>query len=116
MKNSKQNIFAERLRHARETLRGLTQSQLAEKTGLPSTSISHFENTDGTRKPSFDTLKRLANALEVTTDYLLGRSDDHVSVTVDNALYRDVQNLTDQDRAFAQNMIKQLLKKNQSKE
>lgn len=116
MEESGRKLFAERLRDARERLRGLTQTQLAEKAGLPATSISHFENPEGTRKPSFDNLRRLANSLEVTTDYLLGRSDDHVGATVDNALYRDVQNLTDQDKDFAQAMIKKMLEKNQPKE
>ena len=117
MEESSRKIFAERLRDARERLRGLTQTQLAEKTGLPSTSISHFENPEGTRKPSFDNLRRLANALDVTTDYLLGRSNDHVGMPVaEDALYRDVQNLTDADREFAQVMIKKMLEKNQPKE
>jgi transcriptional regulator with XRE-family HTH domain len=116
MEESSRKVFAERLRDSRERLRGLTQAQLAEKTGLPSTSISHFENPEGTRKPSFDNLRRLANALEVTTDYLLGRSDDHVGMPVANdALYRDVQNLTDADKEFAQLMIKKMLEKNQPK-
>ncbi len=110
-------LFAERLRDARERLRGLTQAQLADKSGLPSTSISHFENPEGTRKPSFDNLRRLANALEVTTDYLLGRSDDHIGMPLAaDALYRDVQNLTDVDKEFAQAMIKKMLEKNQPKE
>lgn len=117
MEEPNRKLFAERLRDARERLRGLTQAQLAEKTGLPSTSISHFENPEGTRKPSFDNLRRLANALEVTTDYLLGRSNDHVGMPVaGDALYRDVQNLTDADREFAQAMIKKMLEKNQPKE
>jgi transcriptional regulator with XRE-family HTH domain len=116
MEKSSRAVFAERLRDVRERLRGLTQAQLAEKAGLPSTSISHFENPEGTRKPSFDNLRRLANALEVTTDYLLGRSDDYVTMPVAlDALYRDVQNLTDVDREFAQVMIKKMLEKNQPK-
>ena len=41
---------------------------------MPASSIAHFET--GTRKPSFDSLRRLANALEMTTDYLLGRVDE----------------------------------------
>ncbi|MDP3608024.1 MAG: helix-turn-helix transcriptional regulator [Methylophilus sp.] len=116
MEESGRKLFAERLRDARERLRGLKQTQLAEKAGLPVTSISHFENPEGTRKPSFDNLRRLANALDVTTDYLLGLSDDHVGMTVDNALYRDVQNLTDQDKEFAQAMIQKMLEKNPPKE
>lgn len=116
MEESGKKLFAERLRDARERLRGLKQTQLAEKAGLPVSSISHFENPEGARKPSFDNLRRLANALEVTTDYLLGLSDDPVGVTVDNTLYRDVQNLTDTDREFAQAMIQKMLEKNQPKE
>lgn len=116
MEESGRNLFARRLRDARERLRGWTQAQLSEKTGLPATTISHFENPEGTRKPSFDNLRRLANALEVTTDYLLGLSDDFLTVTTDSTLYRDVQNLTDQDKEFAQMMIKKMLEKNQPKE
>ena len=40
---------------------------------MPASSIAHFET--GTRKPSFESLRRLAIALEITTDYLLGRVD-----------------------------------------
>jgi transcriptional regulator with XRE-family HTH domain len=116
MEESSRVLFAKRLRDARERLRGLTQTQLAEKTGLPATTISHFESPEGTRKPSFDNLRRLAKELGVTTDYLLGLSDDFVSVATNNELYRDVQNLTDQDKDFAQMMIRKMLEKNQPKE
>lgn len=116
MEDSSRKIFAERLRDARERLRSLKQTELAEKAGLPVTSISHFENPEGTRKPSFDNLRRLANALDVTTDYLLGLSNDHAGMTIDNALYRDVQNLSDQDKEFAQAMVRKLLEKSSPKE
>ena len=117
MEEPNKNIFAERLRFAREKLRGLKQSELAEMANLPSTSISHFENPEGTRKPSFDNLRRLANALGVTTDYLLGLSDDYVAMSgTASTLYRDVQNLTDADKKFAEMLIKQMLDKNNSKE
>ncbi len=51
--------------------KNLNQTQLAQKTSLQPSAISHFES--GSRKPSFDNLIKLANALEVTTDYLLDR-------------------------------------------
>lgn len=117
MEDLSRKVFAERLRYARETLRGLKQSELAEMAKLPSTSISHFENPEGTRKPSFDNLRRLANSLGVTTDYLLGLSDDYVATSADaSALYRDVQNLTEVDKKFAQLLIQQMLDKNKAKE
>ncbi len=86
--------FPARLRAARD-LRQLTQADLAEKAKMPSTSISHLEA--GSRKPSFDNLRRLASALEVSTDYLLGRVEMENDYSPDT-LYRDIQNLTESDR------------------
>lgn len=116
MNDSDDRIFAKRLREAREKLRGMTQTQLSEKSGLPSTSISHFENVEGTRKPSFDNLRRLAKALEVTTDFLLGRTDEPTGGSVNEELYRNVQLLTDADKQFAQDMIKKMIERNQEKD
>ena len=91
-------LFAERLKAAR-LLRGLTQAELASRAGLPPTSIAHFES--GSRKPSFDTLRRLAAALDVSTDYLLGRSDDPSISQSDDPLYRHASKLTGADRELA---------------
>ncbi len=52
-------------------LRGLTQADLARRAGMQAASISHFE--PGQRLPSLDSLVRLADALEVSVDMLLGR-------------------------------------------
>ena len=65
--------FAQRLREARRQ-KGLDQTELAELTGIPATSISHFETRR--RRPSVGTLYTLAEALEVSTDFLLGRTDN----------------------------------------
>ncbi len=87
-------VFPERLKEIRE-LRKLTQAQLAEKSKIPSTSISHLES--GSRKPSFDNLRKLGIALDVSTDYLLGRVDSFAETHTDT-LFRDLQNLTESDR------------------
>lgn len=52
----------------------MSQSDLARISGLQPSAISHFEN--GRRSPSFDNLRRLADSLCVTIDYLLGREDE----------------------------------------
>ena len=102
-------IFNERLRKARD-LRGLSQAQLAAKSGLPPASVSHFES--GPRKPSFDNLKALAAALDVTTDYLLGRSDTpEASAETVGRLHRDLHKLTSQDLELAQGFVELLIKK-----
>ena len=61
--------FCGRLRIARK-MRGLSQGELASRAGLQPSAISHFEA--GRRVPSCANLIRLAKALEVTSDALLG--------------------------------------------
>lgn len=102
-------LFQERLKAARE-LRKWNQGELAGKANMPPSSIAHFES--GSRKPSFDTLRRLANALEVTTDYLLGRVDDPTLAQSADPLFRDVSKLTGNDRELAKDFLKMLAKRN----
>lgn len=111
-KNPPSKVFKDRLKSARE-LRDLKQSELAEAAGLPPSSIAHFEA--GSRKPSFDTLRRLANALEVTTDYLLGRVDDPALAEAGDPLFRDVGKLTGRDREIARDFLEMLAKKAETK-
>jgi len=109
--NEKQpiDIFQQRLKSAR-TLRGITQAELAVKAGLPAASVSHFES--GPRKPSFDNLKALASALDVTTDYLLGRSDTpEASAETIGRLHRDLGKLTEQDLKLATDFLDLLVQR-----
>jgi transcriptional regulator with XRE-family HTH domain len=103
-------IFPERLKAARE-LRHLSQAALAERAGSPATTISHFEA--GSRKPSFDSLRRLAMALEVTTDYLLGLAEAPTQNVETDPLFRHGQNLTGRDRVIAQEIVKLLADRNE---
>lgn len=106
------DIFKERLKTARE-LRGLSQTQLAADTGLPPSSVSHFEG--GARKPSFDNLKRLAAALNVTTDYLLGRSDTPDASSTAGKLHRDMHKLTADDLKLTEEFVDMLLRRGQKR-
>jgi transcriptional regulator with XRE-family HTH domain len=108
------DIFAERLRAARE-LRKMSQSDLAEKTGLMPSAVSHFET--GRRSPSFANLKTLSDALNVTTDYLIGRSDDmHVSNAVSLKLLRHAEKMSDEDLDTITRMAEMMAKKQTKKE
>lgn len=103
------DMFKERLKAAR-ALRGLNQAELAAKAGLPPASVSHFES--GPRKPSFDNLKALATALDVTTDYLLGRADTpEASAATVGRLHRDLGKLTEQDLKLATEFVELLVKR-----
>ena len=104
-KNNPSEIFRERLKTARD-LRELSQSELAQRAKMPASSIAHFES--GSRKPSFDTLRRLANALEVTTDFLLGRVEEPGMAEAGDPLFRDVGKLSGRDRDIAKDFLKML--------
>lgn len=108
-----QEIFARRLENTRK-MRNLQQAELAKKAGLQPSAISHFET--GTRKPSFDNLRRLAQALDVTVDYLMGRTDEPGGMPGDDALYRDIQKLTAENRELAEQFIATLASRRQKKE
>lgn len=60
--------FVERLR-ALHKQKDLSQTELGQRAGLRYTHIGRFER--GASRPSGDTLKRLADALDVTSDCLL---------------------------------------------
>lgn len=62
--------FRERLREWRRR-RSFTQEELARRAEIPTISVSHFET--GHRFPNAESLRRLADALGVSADYLLGR-------------------------------------------
>ena len=102
------DAFPGRLRAAREK-RGQSQGDLAARAGLQASAVSHFET--GTRKPSFYNLRRLADALDVTTDYLLDRVTDDQALAGADRLYRDFDRLTTADRDIAENFVKMLADK-----
>ena len=51
-------------------LRGLSQKELAEKIGVANVQLNYYEHD--TRRPKVDTLKRIADALGVSLEILLG--------------------------------------------
>ena len=88
-----------RIRGRRKELR-LTQTELAKSANLTPAAISQFES--GARKPSFDTLSNLADALKVTTDYLLGKKqrgyDDLLADPKVNLMFRGIMELPEKDK------------------
>jgi len=67
--------FATRLRNLRLS-RGMTQDDLALELGVSRSTIAGYEAPSKEREPAFDVASRLANHFGVTTDYLLGRTND----------------------------------------
>lgn len=67
--------IGERIRLERQS-KQLSQTELSEKSGVAYKSLSRYEL--GTTIPPADALKSIADALQVTTDYLLGNEDVRV--------------------------------------
>lgn len=65
-------FYGDRLAFRRKSKR-LTQEELAVKINLTKAAVSNYENGHST--PSNETLVALADALDVDTDYLLGRTE-----------------------------------------
>ncbi len=64
--------IGERIKRRRFDLK-LTQSALAKRIGVLQSAVSMVETNS--RKPTVETLEKLADGLECSTDYLLGRSE-----------------------------------------
>jgi transcriptional regulator with XRE-family HTH domain len=64
---------AARLKELREQ-KGLTQEELAQVVGSSQRQISKYEN--GIQQPTSPVISSLADALNTTADYLLGKTDD----------------------------------------
>ena len=63
--------FGARIKIMRKSL-GLTQAQLAKKVGITTKAMGSYEQ--GIREPSLKNLIGLSKVLNVTTDWLLGKS------------------------------------------
>ena len=70
--NCKKKVFGARLQIVREN-HGWTKQALGNIVGVSDVTIGYFEH--GKKWPSVPTLMTLAQVLEVSTDYLLGLTD-----------------------------------------
>ncbi|WP_432408864.1 helix-turn-helix domain-containing protein [Wukongibacter sp. M2B1] len=64
--------FNERLRELRKDS-DMTQAQLGELLNISHSTINRYES--GMHEPDINAINKLANIFEVTTDYLLGRTN-----------------------------------------
>ena len=93
--------------------RGITLGALEEKLGLSRNSIYTIKN----KKPSAERLQLIADYFNVSTDYLLGRTDnpriateadqgpDDIDEIIANAMMFDGKPLTDDDKRAIRGII-----------
>ena len=65
-------LLSERMKTTRKRA-GITQQELGRRLGVSGSMIGQWEN--GFRNPKYETVKRIAVALDVSAEYLLGRCD-----------------------------------------
>jgi transcriptional regulator with XRE-family HTH domain len=110
--------FSERLRELR-TQRKLSQTELGQMVDLHYTHIGRYER--GISRPSADTLKRLADALGVSADYLMDGATDAAAKAhfEDRELLRqfqEVERLADDDKTLVKKFLDAFITKKQLQE
>ncbi len=110
--------FAERLRALRKQ-RNLSQSELAGLVGVHYNHIGRYER--GESRPGATTLKRLADALGISTDYLMeghteqaarGRFEDRELLRQ----FQEVERLDDDDKVVIKKLLDAFLMKKRVQE
>ena len=89
-------------RHRKE--KGYSLDKLAALTDSSKSYLWELENRD-TRKPSGEKLTRIAQALEVTTDYLLDDSEEPGDEVLKEAFFRKFSKLDPEDQQKINQMI-----------
>lgn len=105
--------FADRLRALRKQ-KNLSQTELGKLAELHYTHIGRFER--GASRPGSDTLKRLADALDVSGDYLLeGATDEAAKARFEDRellrQFQEVEHLSDEDKTVVKKLLDAFLTK-----
>jgi len=108
-----ENGFAERLRALRRQ-KNLSQAEFSKIVGVHSIHISRYER--GISKPNSGTLKKLAEALGVTADYLIeGKTTDAAKARLEDKellqMFKEIEKLPKEDKSFVKRVIDALLTK-----
>lgn len=98
--------FGERIRALRKK-KGLTLDQLATATESSKSYIWELENKNPPR-PSAEKIARIATALDVTGDYLMGADDVDLQMAEDKAFFRKYNQMMPDARARLRKLAKAL--------
>ncbi len=101
--------LGEKIRRHRQK-KGYSLDKLAELTDSSKSYIWELENRD-TRKPSGEKLTKIAEALSVTTDYLLDESAEPDEEVVKEAFFRKLSKLDPDDRKKIEQLVDMWRKK-----
>lgn len=80
--------------------KNLTQKQIADRIGVAVSAVCSYET--GVRYPTYDSLIKLARIFHVTTDYLIGMTENR---------WIDVKGLDEEEIALIENLVDKLREK-----
>jgi len=97
-------MFGDILKKLRNEKR-LSQQELAEIVGKSQQAVYFWEKGDN--EPGIETLKKLANFFNVTTDYLLGRPEIEIQIAEDHGIntISDVERILDDAKKALQKAV-----------
>lgn len=102
-------MLPNRLKELRQKA-NITQKELALSINTSQQNIAFYEK--GERKPKHEMVEKLADFFNVSTDYLLGKtdipdpdSDIDLDTAIDNSVAYDGTPITDQDREIIKNYL-----------
>lgn len=106
------NLFSNRLKTLRMQ-KGLSQKAFAELIGLNPVQYNRYENKEVI--PSTDTLAKLADALEISVDYLLeGQEEDAATANFEDKdllkLFSEVEKLDKENKDYIKKVLSDLVK------
>ena len=78
-KNTCVEVFGKRLKELRKA-NGYTIEQFAEAVGISKSTVGYYENNN--RMPDIEILSRIADVLNVSADYLIGKTNTTATVSV----------------------------------
>ena len=107
-------MFSSILRLLRDE-RNLTQADIANTLEIDRTTYTKYES--GKSKPDSDMLQKIATYFNVSTDYLLGRTDERNPANTSNndwppeakVLFRDVKKLTPEQLELITKLVKEFI-------
>lgn len=86
-------IFPTRLRHERERL-GLMQKEMAQKLDIPPNTYNGYET--GKRSPNLEVAKHISDTLDISVDYLLGRTNERNTKSNNIEEENDIEKIIDE--------------------
>ena len=100
-------MFGKRIKELRVEKK-LTQSEFAEILSKSPSAIGMYEREK--REPDTETLQQIADYFEVTTDYLLGRTNQKYFRANETISFHSKGKLSDEDMKMVRDLIDRLVK------